>query len=734
VKCMAGDNLRPIVAKAYTLLARVVKPPGRRVYVAIRILRATLLRLRSLGSGGLLYWAVSRQFAASIRLRSDPRFFIQPTVRVAILELARNYSLYDEEGVLQDAERLCAHTFDLLGSSETFLGEKIDWHMDWKSGFRWPRKLYVRLLPVFNAVDNTDGKVPYELSRFQHLPTLGKAYWITGDGKYSKEFVDEIEDWIVNNPPQYGVNWTCSMDIAIRAVNWIWGYYFFKDSPEVNDKFIVKLLNNLLIHGRHIRTNLERPSRLKTFGITLLQGKPIISILRSDWRGINGNHYLSNLAGLIYIGMFFSMFVKGRKWLNFAINEIMEEMAVQVYPDGVYYEGSISYHRLATEIFLSTTLLCLKNGISFPNCYMERLEKMIEFVMYYTKPDGTAPQIGDNDDGRLHILSNYCNWNRVDHRYLLSIGAVLFNRPDFKEAAGRFHEEAFWLMGEEGKKKFDDLPQQNGSIVSKDFPHGGYFIMRSNNNYLIVDCIQAGFRARSGHMHNSRLSFELFARDKSFIIDPGTYTYTAEKEMRNLFRSTKYHNTVVVDGEEQNSFNENELFSLECNANIKINKWEVTTEYDMLDAEHSGYMRLCNPIIHRRQVLSNKKEGYWVIKDILSGQGPHQFDLYFHFAPFEIEIDSEFPLVVKTRTEGVNLVIIPLETEGVAMQIERGWISYRYGVKEESAFVRYSKTSQASVNFCNILYPYDGELDINGIIEKVKVSRSKFTELYGGTL
>jgi len=134
-------------------------------------------------------------------------------------------------------------------------------------------------------------------------------------------------------------------------------------------------------------------------------------------------------------------------------------MKLRVYPDGVDFEGSISYHRLVTELFLSATLLCLKNGIDFPRWYMNHIEKMIEFVMYYTKPDGTVPQIGDNDDGRLHILSNYGNWNRLDHRYLLSVGAVLFKRQDFKDAASKFHEEAFWLLGEEGLSIYNALPK-----------------------------------------------------------------------------------------------------------------------------------------------------------------------------------------------------------------------------------------------------------------------------------
>jgi uncharacterized heparinase superfamily protein len=86
-------------------------------------------------------------------------------------------------------------------------------------------------------------------------------------------------------------------------------------------------------------------------------------------------------------------------------------------------------------------------------------------------------------------------------------------------------------------------------LRSKAFAKGGFYIMRHDDLYMIIDGIPADPKAPSGHKHNSRMSFELFAGDKSFIIDPGSYIYTADKKMRNLFRSTKFHNTVVVDGE-----------------------------------------------------------------------------------------------------------------------------------------------------------------------------------------
>ena len=411
-------------------------------------------------------------FLLVFRSRKKPLFFLSGNNLRPLMEV-----LPQSGGILEDADQVCAHNFDLLGSGKTNVDrlvisqvselekgketrklgnyQQIDWHKDFKISVRWNPDVLYDTETVKGS--GSDIKVPWELSRFQHLPTLGKAYWLTGDNKYAKEFVDEISDWIDTNPPQYGVNWTGTMDIAIRAVNWIWGYYFFEDSPEVSDEFLLKSLKSLYIHGKHIRANLEHASRAMAFANALLNGKLAISILKPGWRGMNGNHYLSDIVGLIYLGVMFPEFKEARKWREFGIKELINEMKGQVHADGIAYEGSISYHRLVTELFLSATLLCLKNGIIFPDWYMQRLEKMIKFVMYYTKPDGTAPQIGDNDDGRLHILADYENWNRLDHQYLLSIGAVLFNRPDFKQAAGEFHEEAFWLLGEEGQKVFEAL-------------------------------------------------------------------------------------------------------------------------------------------------------------------------------------------------------------------------------------------------------------------------------------
>lgn len=644
-----------------------------------------------------------QDFLVHFRSREKPLFFFDNKV-TQLLEDLSQLNRVGNQAIIKDADQICSHVFEMLGSGKINVDmepRKIDWHRDFKSGMRWePKTFYIDTEIIRGG--GSDIKVPWELSRFQHLPTLGNAYWLTGDEKYTLEFISEIEDWIDSNPPQYGINWSCAMDVSIRVVNWIWGYYFFKDSPNVKDQFMIKLLTSLLIHGKHIRNNLER-----------------------NWRGVNTNHYLSNIVGLVYLGVMLPEFRQAREWRDFGMRELVKEMGRQVYADGADYEGSTSYHRLVAELFLSATLLCLKNGVTFPTWYMQRLERMIEFALYYTKPDGTAPQIGDDDDGRLHILSDYGTWDKCDHRYLLSVGAVLFKREDFRQAAECFHEEAFWLLDGKAVKEFNKIQYEDVALSSKDFPDGGYYIMRINDNYMIIDCLPAGNRVPMGHKHNSRLSFDLYAGDKSFIVDPGSYVYTTDKDMRNLFRSTGYHNTVVVDDTEQNRLLDNELFNMRRDAATIVNDWRVTDDYDFLDAEHHGYNRLREPVIHRRKILFNKKESYWLISDNLTGKGEHRFELFFHFAPLEVIFDREESMVATTVSESINLAVVPLEIDDLSAEILKGWVSYQYGVKIEAPILKYSKKGKVPSSFCTLLLPYTGRFNLKKAMQKVSIERDR---------
>lgn len=642
-----------------------------------------------------------QDLAGHLRKRKKPGFPFSLQGGSGIRTDVADLSPDERERIISRAERVCEHVFDLLGSgpikvmfqkssltekegtnaimnSQPFAGySPIEWQMDFKSRYCWSSSGFyldiIKTIPYGKA----DIKVPWELSRFHHLTVLGQAYQLTGNEKYAREFVKQISDWIENNPPKFGVNWASTMDVAIRAANWILGFSFFKDSAEISDEFLLKFLKSLLVHARHIMGNLER-SRT----------------------GLNSNHYLSNLTGLIYLGIMFPEFREAKRWRNFGVQELVKEMEKQVNSDGCDFESSIPYHRLVLELFGYSALLCKLGNIELSDYFWNELKKMFDFVAYYTKPDGLAPQIGDNDDGQLHKLQIEDRKSQInDHRYLFDLAKRIWReyRPP--------------------------IP------TSKDFPQSGYYIMRDKDDYLIISAGEVGTGGIGNHKHNDMLSFELQIGKQDFIIDPGTYVYTPNVKMRNLFRSTAYHNTVVIDGEEQNRFDENQLFSMQTGAEIKVDKWETNNNYDFLDVQHSGYEHLKEPITHRRQIFFHKTDGYWIIKDILTGKGKHDFDLYFHFAPMSIGVSSlpkelikkvksirnpiiegnfdvDESLVVKTKNmESTNLLVIPVNTAfDLSLEIENGWVSYSYGVKVKAPVLRYKKTAICPVEFITILY------------------------------
>jgi hypothetical protein len=397
--------------------------------------------------------------------------------------------------------------------------------------------------------------------------------------------------------------------------------------------------------------------------------------------------------------MFFKDTEEGKEWFEFGIKELAREIRCQILPDGVDFESSIYYNRLVTELFGYSAILCKLNNVELPGYFWDTLRKMFDFVAHYLKPDGKAPQIGDNDNGRLLVLTNYAHEAINEHGYLFNIAHQIW--PDYRRV----------------------------SPISKDFPQGGYYIMRKTDYYMIISAGEVGTNGIGNHKHNDIFSFELQVKRQDIIVDPGTYLYTVQPQWRNRFRSTFYHNTVVVDNKEINYFRNNELFRMHENARPRINAWRATDEYDFFDGEHYGYRRLKNPVMHRRQVYFDKKNNYWVIKDILTGKGEHNFKLYFHFAPIDVNklllareffekaksirnplLNEDFyideSLVVETRrSEGANLLVMPVITsDGLSLEIEDGWVSYSYGIMVKAPVARYMKSAVCPTEFVTILY------------------------------
>ena len=259
-------------------------------------------------------------------------FFLNPSDRDGYAAAFR--ARYPDEvvGLIAGADAAVRHEFDLLGSGVKALGAALPWLDDFKTGRHYSLE-YCRDIAYMELDKPTDVKVPWELSRCQHFAALGQAYWLTGDERYAREYRAEIEDWIAANPFAYSVNWACAMDVALRAISWIWGFHFMAGSQACADPaFRRTFMRSLFMHGEFVFTHLET----------------------SD---VNGNHYVSDGAGLVFLGLFFKHTASGRDWLARGRRIVYGEMLEQVSDDGVDFEQSTAYHRLVLELFFTSYLL-----------------------------------------------------------------------------------------------------------------------------------------------------------------------------------------------------------------------------------------------------------------------------------------------------------------------------------------------------------------------------------------
>ena len=454
------------------------------------------------------------------------------------------------------ANRICENRISLLGH-EIHLEEPPAWHNDHISGAVWPTQHSGQLLNL-RMNHGSDIKFVWELSRFHHGVTLARAFALTTDERFARKFLSLFNDWLKANPPYAGPNWTCAMEVAIRAVNLLWAGSLLVSSAAFDRRAREAFIKTLLVHGAFIYHNLEYDVR--AVGRSL--------------QPVNGNHYLADLSGLLYLSCAFPECRFASVWREFAQRELFREIRSQVDEEGVHWEYSPGYHRLVLEMILSCLILLERQSVTIPEDIREKASKMLDFIRHYTKPSGGVPLVRDIDNGRFCILGEE---ELSSHDHLLALGAIYFDRPDLYP--GQLFEDCLWYLGpracewhkrepapspspprmECAGERGSSIPYRQASRTgpsasSKLYRQSGFCVMRHDSHYLLAVCSPKGMQGYCGHTHNDFLSFELEAFGRTFLTDCGSYVYSQSPEWRNRMRSTASHNTVVLDGLEQNRF------------------------------------------------------------------------------------------------------------------------------------------------------------------------------------
>jgi len=551
--------------------------------------------------------------------------------------------------VFEAAERALARRVDLLGSGRIELGRPVDWLRDYKSGTSWSRNSWKRRHS--DQLGSSDVKFPWEMSRLQWFIPAGQAYLLTGDERFAVAARDLFDEWIAGNPYALTVNWAVAMEPALRILSWTWFFHVFARSqawaePSFRQRFLVALIAHAYFVERHLE--------------------------RSD---VSGNHYIADGAGLVFAGLFFGDYARGQRWASLGWEILESELPRQVHPDGVDFESSTAYHRLVTELFLLPALYRRRAGLSVDASYGQRLSRMGSFVAAYARPDGSCPLWGDSDNGRaLPLGSQSIN----DHRYLVGLIACVFADDTLRARFAGPRDEVFWLIGEDAAMS---LSQSATAEVSAAFPDAGVYVMRGGADHVFVDCGSVGMGGRGGHGHNDCLSFELMLDGVLLMADAGTFVYTASPEWRNRFRSTSFHNTPIVDDEEQNRFvHPSLLWILHDDAAATVGLWRHGERFDVLRASHSGYTRLRPGVRPVRTIALDKLEHRVALHDDFLGAGDHSIRVPFHFAP-DIEILDLQRDRLLLNARGRKFVFGWHASDAWSAVVRESWVSASYGTK-----------------------------------------------------
>jgi hypothetical protein len=301
-------------------------------------------------------------------------------------------------------------------------------------------------------------------------------------------------------------------------------------------------------------------------------------------------------------------------------------------------------------------------------------------MLAYTRPDGSFPQIGDNDDGRLAGIDDEPVGS---HRRHLAVGGAMFDRADLLGAAGDAVETAVWLCGPRVLQQARAAREPR----SQAFPAGGFYVMKTPDTSMVIDAGEVGMRGIGGHGHADVLSFDFWAAGAGVLVDSGTYTYSADAVLRQALRGTAAHNAVRIDGQDSSRLGSGRwLWLIENDARPFDIIWRSDADCDEFVGSHMGYRRLAEPVTHTRRITFDKARHIWRIKDVLEGVGTHLVEVFFHpGVPFQYEDDA-----VRLMAPRADIILLPPAQTAASQQ--PGWISGGYGLREPAAVLVYAAT------------------------------------------
>lgn len=645
---MAPVRLEMVLSwKQLRRLAKRIREAPREVvaFRAAQALRCWLLRVTGgwarLERRSVQWWSDSRVRRFLARPSDNP----SPVSRDALEALGRasKTGRLDADGVVRRARAVAGRRFSVLGTPVPRRG-RLPFHRDWLHDHTWDNQ-YFSDYRFYEREKSApyDVKRPWEVSRFSYLLNLIQGGVFDTIEDRARQATDILEDWSRSNPLAYSVNWH-PMEASVRGITLVMALEMLLACGERRSAVVAPWLRQITTHGAFVwRTR--------------------------EYSDVTGNHYAANVVFLLLAGTLLREYVpEARRWLRLAVQEIPRQIEGQFLSDGVNFEKSVSYHRLVVELFLLAAVVLERSGNPLSGGTRERLHRACWYLAVCRRPDGALPLVGDSDDATVLPL-DHDGTPTADAA--LSSAALFFNDGRIKAAAGGLTATILWLFGSRGVGQWDELSEESVRGVHH-FANGGVIVAHFDDDYLWLDVGEVGLDGRGGHGHNDLLSFELAFAGKPVVVDPGSYVYTADPEARDLFRSTSYHNTVSVDGEELAPLRGFWRIGNEAEPREVV----LREEGDSLEltAAQTGYERLPDPVTHRRRICFSSRLGL-ICQDAFESSSKHTVQRFLHFDHgIEVEVDGRRA----SCTSMGRRWLVTWDASSTA-RVVKGWVSPSYG-------------------------------------------------------
>lgn len=412
-------------------------------------------------------------------------------------------------------------TIELLGGY-SYDEYRTRWHAAFQSEGDWP----VRFAHDYSfGAEGAPGDIRtnWELNRHHQFTILAKSYFATGDSRYLEELSELFGDWNDKNPFLWGPEWSSPMEESVRLVNWLVAAAFL-NAYEVADEATCELRSRLAdgawVMAAHVRHHYSRYSSAN-------------------------NHTIVEAAGVGIAAVVFGE----ETWLSEAVSLLEAEVVRQTWPDGVNKEQALHYQLFVMEALCLLSHSLHASGRELSSALVSQIIAMAGYVRACCVGGGRYIEFGDDDEGRILNLSPSKDGYQG---FVLSLASLECGEGVLWTRDLAADETVRWLYPDSELESVGAMSLKPLADV-KTFPDGGVTVLRADggSTVLAFDHGPLGFGSLAAHGHADALSLQLYVNGTPVLVDPGTYIYNGDPEMRDLFRSTAMHNTVCVGGEDQ---------------------------------------------------------------------------------------------------------------------------------------------------------------------------------------